>query len=97
MKLAGSDIVMRQVTNKSSIAELGIDEFKQQLKIKFAGGSIYLYKDVNPVLLNEIIQSETPERIYYKNIQGVYGYTRIYKAPSQWIDPREKTLKLKGE
>jgi len=93
MKLIGSDIEMKPITNGSSVIEIGVDEFRQHLKIKFNAGSIYLYKDVSLMVLVEIMKTEKPEQIVHRQILGQYEYIRVKKAPSKWIMSKDKKLK----
>lgn len=93
MKLIGTDIEMKPIGNGSSVIGLGVDEFRQLLKIQFNAGSIYVYKSVSLLLLVEIMQTEKPEQIVHRQVLGQYEYVRIQKAPSKWIIPNQKKLK----
>lgn len=95
MQLIGSDIQMKPINNNSSISAIGVDEFRQFLKIQFRAGSCYIYKDVSLVLLSEIMQTEQPEKLFYNSVVGLYEYLRIKKAPTKWIMPNQKKLKGK--
>lgn len=90
IKLKSNTIEMKKVESLS-IVEMGIDELRFQLKIKFCSGSEYLYSEVPLSVLKEI--QEDTIKTYYRKILGVYPYVRLKKAPSKWIDPYEKKLK----
>ena len=62
--------------DSSIIEKFGYDTNKQQMLIEFSGGSQYLYKDVNEIVVSEFMDAESKGK-YINEIKKNYEFDRV--------------------
>lgn len=65
------------VTRSSMISEIEYDEAKKLLKLKFAKGGWYEYKEVPKEVYNELLSSESIGKYFLANIKNKYEMERV--------------------
>lgn len=74
-------MIIRITKLDSSIIEsFGYDTNKQEMLIEFSGGSQYLYKDVNEIVVSEFIDAESKGK-YINEIKKNYEFEKVEVEP----------------
>ena len=66
--------------DSSIIESFGYDTNKQQMLIEFSGGSQYLYKDVNEIVVTEFMDAESKGR-YINEIKKQFEFDKVEVEP----------------
>lgn len=66
--------------DSSIIEKFGYDTNKQQMLIEFSGGSQYLYKDVNEIVVTEFMDAESKGR-YINEIKKQFEFDKVEVEP----------------
>ena len=68
-----------QITNSSTIQEIGYDEETKTLYIIFKGSGKYLYYDVPKEVWEAMVKAKSTGKFFYREIKGGYEYDREKK------------------
>ncbi len=63
--------------NSSMIEKCFYDFTKNRLKVKFNGGQVYEYENVEPVIYEAFCQAESTGRYFIENIKNKYEFTQL--------------------
>jgi lysyl-tRNA synthetase class 2 len=63
--------------NSSMIEKCFYDFTKNKLKVKFNGGQVYEYENVEPAVYEAFCQAESTGRYFIENIKNKYDFTQL--------------------
>lgn len=63
--------------SSSNIAEVGYDETDQFVYVRFLDGSLYVYKGVNQMEFDGLLNAPSVGSYLHRNFKNVYPYERI--------------------
>jgi hypothetical protein len=69
--------IPRTSVKSSSISEIGYDEDKKTLVVKFGNGGLYAYKDVPSGVYADLRDAESAGKHLMANIRGKYEHTKL--------------------
>ena len=69
--------MQRQSVVSSNIKSVGYDEVGKILEVEFQDGGVYQYKDVEPIVHQELVGAESVGRYFHQRIKKVYEFSRV--------------------
>jgi len=67
----------RNPVTSSNIKSVGYDEVGKILEVEFQDGGVYQYKDVEPVVHQELVGAESVGKYFHQKIKKVYEFSRV--------------------
>ena len=67
----------RTYVSSTNISEIGYDEKKETLEIKFLSGSIYQYYNLQKNIYEELMRAGSKGQFFNRYIKNAYPYSRV--------------------
>ncbi|SEA17066.1 KTSC domain-containing protein [Desulfuromusa kysingii] len=67
----------RQSVSSSNIASIGYDNATEVLEVEFLNGSVYEYRNVTPVVYEELMNAASHGSYFNREIRMSYPYEKI--------------------
>lgn len=67
----------REPVSSSNVAEVGYDERKRVLEVKYKHGGLYQYFEVPSIIYSDLLQAASVGKFVNANVKGSFRYAKV--------------------